>query len=90
MVMVNLQFFCPPLALFDDLIKSPHLFLEPQGFTPTQISLTYSPSVQQSVGGFKIASVGHTSSPLFGGMLDKVCYKQCYHAKPGFRVQQIY
>ena len=88
--MVNLQFFCPPLALFDDLLKSPHLLLELQGFTLTQISLIYSPSVQQSVGGFKIASVGHTSSPLFGGMSNKVCYKQCYHAKPGSGVWQIY
>jgi hypothetical protein len=42
------------------------------------------------VGGFKIASVGHTSSLLFGGMLNKVCYKQCYHAKPGSGVRQIY
>jgi len=42
------------------------------------------------VGGFKIASVGHTSSLLFGGMSNKVCYKQCYHAKPGSGVRQIY
>jgi hypothetical protein len=70
--------------------KSPHLLLKPHSFTPTQISLTYSPSAQQSVGGFKIASVGHTSSLLFGGMSNKVYYKQCYYAKPGSGVWQIY
>ena len=90
MVTIDLQFFHPPLALFDDLLKSPHLLLDPQGFTPTQISLTYSPSGWQSVGGFKIASVGHTSTLLFGGMSNKVCYKQCYHTRLGSGVRQIY
>ena len=89
-ITVDLQFFRPPLASFEDILKSPRLLLEPQGFTPMQTSLTYSPSAQPSVGGFKIASVGHTSAPLFGGTSNKVCHKQCYHAKPGSGVRQIY
>jgi len=92
-ITLELQFFRPPSASLSDLLKSPRLLLEPQGFTPTPTSLTYSPSARQSVGSFKVASIGHTSALLFGGTSNKVCYKQCYHNQLGDGgrvVQQIY
>lgn len=89
-IAINLRFFRLPKANFGHLINNRGLFLEPQGFESTQIELSYNPTAKKCSGGFKIASFGYVSTPIFAGASTKVCFKQCYNAKPGTMERQIY
>ncbi|KAF8200099.1 hypothetical protein BJ912DRAFT_1019943 [Pholiota molesta] len=89
-ITIALQFFRLPKVSFNHLVNNRDLFLNPQGFESLSISLNYNPTAKQISGGFKLASFGYTSFPLFRGGCNKVCFKQCYNTKPGTRVRQIY